>query len=829
MAKRPPERYEPGELKRTRNNLGGLSFEEAKQMSATLGGEIGVERSETHLQKKYEKLRQLNRRKSDKILRRQQAEIIKNDPTAISNRVKAILPGNGAGYFNRIRMNFLAAKSDHKIKTYRGAFTSLFSFAIKDQDFINPQFIAHGDVLFFRHIDRLVRSVRGLLTINQRHRENRIRNAFFVQILSIIKDWDIEGLHQELSHLQKSPRQLSFRYCSGLVRRIFGPIIRLMDLTGGQFIRAALKRAHDLNIMSLPKNHPDVERTKRYYVTAVGELDRVLKNLKFQCYPLLMKLACDRFTPYHSFYFTHRTEILDYLGFHGTDILTVPNIVADEYFSEPEEPVATSQKPEPNIFEQPDLQKGFEILERMFPQAGWANLESFPDMYPYFATLFIFPRGFELVPRQDCLQQIIILASILQELFYGFRAIEFGEIPSEDFRYYKFGEVINSAIDKWRQFIDELVAQHYLANLYEYCREIESNPRFRSTVFGVKQRDYLIWLKKLYILPHLAVGTPKPKEMRHSSQELFTLVAELCEVLSRVAAELADPTINRPKTVKNPAAPFEFEIESPVSQRFKDVMFLYHEEATNENLLLFSYSILRVLSVLLNSKRSPFYPYPSEEIYRRESADSAVPMYKVPALDPTPFYREADSAISLIDQPPVQKPIAVKDRLTSMFNMQGIRNQLGTDIDLFHQKKIPFTLMSLEIRNFNAYCNENGEDAGVDLLRQAASTINYSIREYKDVPGRADTAKFFIILPGSVKEEAVSLAVRLMVKFNDYSAPRVEVAAGVVQFARTWGKEKLIRVARQAAEKAMGMPSPSLCIYDAKTNRYLSLKEHRNT
>ena len=41
--KKPVARYEPGELERTRKNLGNIDKEEALKMIKTLGGEIGVE------------------------------------------------------------------------------------------------------------------------------------------------------------------------------------------------------------------------------------------------------------------------------------------------------------------------------------------------------------------------------------------------------------------------------------------------------------------------------------------------------------------------------------------------------------------------------------------------------------------------------------------------------------------------------------------------------------------------------------------------------------------------------------------------------------------
>lgn len=45
-SKRPQAKYAPGELQKTRQNLGQLELEEAAFMMKRLGGEIGIEKSE---------------------------------------------------------------------------------------------------------------------------------------------------------------------------------------------------------------------------------------------------------------------------------------------------------------------------------------------------------------------------------------------------------------------------------------------------------------------------------------------------------------------------------------------------------------------------------------------------------------------------------------------------------------------------------------------------------------------------------------------------------------------------------------------------------------
>ena len=158
MAKRPPERYNPGELKRTRSNLGEMSGEEARRMMEVLGGEISDEKPDAHIDEKYKKLQELNRRKSDRILYSE----AQGGTASVAARVSSVpiepadgSPADGsAGYFARIRMNLTAARSEHGIMSLPGAIASIFSFFLPVREFINPRFITRGDEVFFRHIAR---------------------------------------------------------------------------------------------------------------------------------------------------------------------------------------------------------------------------------------------------------------------------------------------------------------------------------------------------------------------------------------------------------------------------------------------------------------------------------------------------------------------------------------------------------------------------------------------------------------------------------------------------------------------------------------------------
>ena len=62
MAAKPEEKYDPGELTRTKINLGKISEDEAKRMSRILGGEIGTEKTGHSINERYQELSKQNKK-----------------------------------------------------------------------------------------------------------------------------------------------------------------------------------------------------------------------------------------------------------------------------------------------------------------------------------------------------------------------------------------------------------------------------------------------------------------------------------------------------------------------------------------------------------------------------------------------------------------------------------------------------------------------------------------------------------------------------------------------------------------------------------------------
>ena len=120
MAGRPKEKYNPGELKRVKENLGQLSREEAKRMSRILGGEIGIEQTDKSINNRYKEISNKNKKKSnDKWVDHSPLEKDSFSEEVSDSTIKY-------SYLEKIKLFYLASHPDHGIKTTKQIIRAVF-------------------------------------------------------------------------------------------------------------------------------------------------------------------------------------------------------------------------------------------------------------------------------------------------------------------------------------------------------------------------------------------------------------------------------------------------------------------------------------------------------------------------------------------------------------------------------------------------------------------------------------------------------------------------------------------------------------------------------
>ncbi|MDC7226229.1 MAG: hypothetical protein PQJ61_05650 [Spirochaetales bacterium] len=652
MAKSRPEIYNPGDLDRTRNNLGELSKEEADRMASILGGEVGFEKTDEALKQKYDHLKKVtsSHRPSGKGSGGGSRKA--GEPSAAASSEKKQKPHSDAytghynrkktaktkpGYFDRIKIDRMAARPEHRVKSRSDLFSAYFSFLIKRKDKVNPDFILEGDTFYYSHIENLETKLKSLLKQLNPGTFKLYINPYYRDILKILISWDLKEMSSILSDLQKSPRNREIRDCGRLCFLIYEPIISLSQVDI-KHIYAAVDRLYKVLQLLYSEDPEELVNIKNRYLDVKEKIKIVLKDIAFTCYPLLLKLTGTRFHYYREFMNRKRDLILNYLKIDEDSLVIPPenlqelgkkqyslNHLKQKLEKEREEQLKKMKREELKRDEK-EISNALVLLERIFPESGWSRQNEFPDYYPYFHPLFKFPKGTELIPAEDPLQQVVVLASIIQDLLYGFRSISIVSDHKKE---------IEKTTDKWHLFIDEMIQKNYNKLLIEYCRNIEKGVDYSTSKFGQKLLTDIYWFKRKFILPFMKFKILyKSETIPLKAPKFHEQVSNFYRTLKALMEEF-DNSKERQKLISNYSEPFHFEIKNITSYRLGKILAKDNIAPTNENLLRYSLMLVSLLDFLINTEASPFYQRNTEEIpvYRYDPVYQGKPLYSVTLID----------------------------------------------------------------------------------------------------------------------------------------------------------------------------------------------------
>ncbi len=641
MSKRPPEKYEPGELSKTRGRLGDLSDEESERMKSLLGGEIGVERSPSEVDEAYDGLKNKRYEQAERSFTKKTAE--DKAPSDDDAFVRYVKSRRRAPFGDRVKMNFLCARPEHNLKTSGNAFASVFSFVLPWRDRVNPEFIQNADVNFYKSIENFVISLRALLSVYRSIRK-KPPAGWAYELLNELSEWNIEALSSEIGRLQQSPREWEFGSLRFLARYTFTPMLKNIHLKPQDHIVYALRTVIERikkHRLKLPVSR---DRLKSFFDVAVQELPIVFYTIKRRTYPLLMKLCSSGYESYEDFFTKRVDEILDFLGLNDENLPTPESIAArikeEEKKGIGEELEDDEESGEGDVRHNrmPEVDEGLHILDALFPDAGWTNLESSPDFFAYFQSLFQFPRGFELIPPEDPLMPVLILTMILQEFYYGFRNIDFGVLRDGSGVAFGIKQEVERHTWFWYQYAEDVIGKRYIPLLYDYCRKLEQDFQFRNSEYGKKIASELMWLKRLYFIPfYTFVAVPGSRPVVDKNlPALHKTLSFLVPLFLRITEDLDSSTDEVRESIKNPADAFQFDVESIVSYRLKKYAAAAGAKPDNGFLIRTVSTVLSMLDTLVNNPISILYTRGDlEEIPLFRSADGKgfTPVYSVQPVD----------------------------------------------------------------------------------------------------------------------------------------------------------------------------------------------------
>ena len=839
MKKKLPKKYAPGELERVRKKLGDISLEEAEKMSQILGGEVGIEEDSENIKHKYDKLQarkygrvKSRRKKRNFLSKRKKGEGDKNfedkilESKTFTKKTNEMLDYNkeSVDAFDRIRLDFLCSKPEYRLKPVTGAIASLFSFFIKVPDYINPQFIKKSREYFFTALYNFVTATRGLYTKTKPNIFEEIsKHAYFSRILYSLKSWDITGIDIELSHLRKRLKRMNVRKLAKLCSMVYYPFGELIDLDIELHIKAAIEWAYNINMQNLQGKAPVQESIKKIYYDSLNYLPIVFYDIKKMFYPLLLKLITNKFYLFNDFLSVEREKILGYLGISEENVLFPEDVARLNLKGETEKKDIEEKGTEENKTEQDQHKSvidGINVLEYIFPNAGWKNLHLFPELYSYFHPIFHFPDGFELISRFDPLHQIMVFCNIIGNLLYGFRHINFNFIRDEKLEAKPVKDKIDYLLTVWPVFMDEIISELYLPRLKDYCNNIEKDSQFQTKKLGKKILAELNDIKKMYFLPYHRFQYPQntlgtvvknfPK-FHKVTEEATNLLGAVSKELQKVIGQKKDREIKGEKiklvdmkceSVLNPWKKYYFDLKNPVAERLENLLLQKMKDnkgniktidrRSNANLIIYTYSIFSILNNYIKNESSHFYK--AEDIcpFRSLQEKGKIPEYNVSLIDPKQNIYKTKKNIS-DERESMKKEDSQLNSETGFYKIDDLNDELAKEISTTKIDNTKFSIIYVCLTRLDQYRKEKGEGKGEVVLKLFIETIKRIIRHHIDKSFRLKLDDFIFLLSNTDLEGSFSFVRRVVKDFKhraEVEMGDIPISIGILEYKQKWDLDK---------------------------------------
>jgi hypothetical protein len=666
---KPKAVYEPGELGKVRKKLGDIDETEAKRMAQILGGEVGTEkdmpppkatsgvrrktvemavpgRSGKHPGRRVEILDAEEEFFGSKALAKMRADPA-DDPSATLR----------LSYGERLKMDRQAAQFEFEVKNSLQVLVSAFTFAGEPTDHINPRFVSHRMNDYYAKIEQLVTSTRALLPRSNARRTERLKKAssFVFTILETIRHWNIERIGTDMANIQSHPRSVRVNEFADILRAIYKPLFILEKLDMDIHIKGAYKLLYKLIFIENPAESK--EKNQDLIRIALASYSSIRREVHYGLYPLLMRLISDRWFPYEKLFIQRHRRFMSFIGATEDEqllpLMLSPeqveggnlealrdNLEKDEQEEEEEDPndpevIARKTREAAAAAERKAVGHSVGALEALFPKAGWSKLADYPDLYPYFTSVYNLRQGYELIAPNDPLQQIAILIHIMENICVGLRYVSFGVVSGPDGNSVILNDVIGNIITNWQTYIDDSFIKEYLPRLSEYCRILEHSSDSKNSVYAKKTLNELRWIKRLYFLPFFkfeAMGPPPFKSQETTA--LYTQTRTLRKYLTMVAAgiEMGNRKGGAEKKapcpgIDNPWAQYHFELPNPVSKRLDAL--LAPGKRNNAVLVFFALSTVTILDNLINSESSWAYNNDAACLFRSLHGDGSTPVFGV--------------------------------------------------------------------------------------------------------------------------------------------------------------------------------------------------------
>lgn len=624
--------WAPGTLDRTRKAIGQLDPGEAEIMSKKLGGEVMYERSDGSSSSGK------SSKGTGRLIR--QTSSGNSENTSGSDAAASGQRGNGtrrrqeelatvtpklSSLFDKLMM-----RDEYGIKPNYGLFNFIKYFQQNGHEQVVPEFCT---VTLKHHVENLsgfITVIKTLIQIAPASYKAKIAsgNEIKFKFLRMIAGWTMQSVKLAHIELMDLPQPYVVQDLIPYIRAVYKLLIQVYYY-GENKIPKLIKEIYTDEV-SYPESPQ--EKLSSLAKEAITSWLYIQNEIVKKCYPLLMRMCSDTFEEYPDFFKIKVADILKFVGLHKYDLL-LPEKAKAVKTEDSEKKKKTALAPEKGVKDQ-IVMTGIKLLNQLFPQAGFTQLENHPDMYPYFQPLYHFADGFNVLSPENPMQVTVVLIRILEDFFVGCRNIDFTPVSTA---VSKENDSISSVMDDWSAYRENVFEKLYCDPLNDLVNQIYSQDDYEDSQFGKKLITSLLWQTQWHFLPNfkfdqLILERPqdeskyRPLFLRTDfARSYFTEAVSLCD---KVASMRGDVSM-----ISNPWEHYKFDISNEISKRLDTLLGGNNTTATtnanNANLLKYTLCILSVLDWWINNPESPAYSTNPRRIYRISEEDGK-PKFSVP-------------------------------------------------------------------------------------------------------------------------------------------------------------------------------------------------------
>lgn len=629
-----PKKYlERGEIDATRRNIGPIDASEAAKMTKVLGGEILREKGMGSASRAPIK----RSRPSSGEAQAGDTER-HNASTTPQRRRPENLPVIDSKEW--AKMNKIMKDSEYGVRPNYGIFSFLERFMKSNKDRVSRSYAQYSLKFAVDHMQAFITIIKTIIQKAPDTYKIRITNDHEMKFkfLRMVENWSIRDIKTEYTALGTRYSEITLQMLIPFTRTLYKQLVTVYYLGEERVAEMLRDIQKDLSVF------PDARKTYTKFIKeAITEWFTINAKVIKETYPLLMRMCSPTFDVYPHFFISKITNILAFVGITRFEIL-VPEKKKkpEEIEEEPKEEEHKEEKeekkskaPQNDVGQMtPLVEAGLNLLERLFPDAGFKRLKAMPDMYPYFDPIYDFDDGYNMLAPDNPMQITVVLLKIIEDLFQGCRNIKFKIESSDSINDLK--DNFNEAMNDWSLYREDLFEKHYNEHLKTFVNELYTKSDYGSTQYGKKLMSNILWETKYNFLPHFQFQQLLLERPINDSKyrPLFIRTDYLRKVFTILAGRIdkAAPDKNPVEGVANPWDRYVFDLPNPVSKRL-DVLLgakkVENTSATNANLLKYTMCILSVIDWWVNNEESPAYSTSNKSVYRISEKDGG-PAFSVP-------------------------------------------------------------------------------------------------------------------------------------------------------------------------------------------------------